>query len=206
MAGKKAERDRLRREAAVARVAAEDKFAEWWPILQMITVGDASGVAPFLSAESVRYIPPVEMYETNEPPADLFSGACLRAKLPGMDAIAIKIAQMLVHEAVNDATFDLAGRRYSDQYVTPLHLAVMSGLPAVVGILLPHVDPLVQNIHGETAHKFAMLNKEPELARLIDNHLAQMERAELEASTLAAAPTAVTVEEARRRRINPFAK
>lgn len=205
MAGKKAERDRLRREAAVARVAAEAKLGEWCLSMEKIRVGDASGIAPLLSAESVRYIPPVEAYEYNYPRADLFCGACLRAELPGMDAIVLKIAQMLVHEALTDPTFDLKARKHGSQYLTPLHCAVISGMPAVVETLLPHVDLLAQNVHGETAHRFAVSCDKPELAKLIDNHLAQMERAELENSTPVAAPAAGTVEAARRRRINPFA-
>ena len=206
MAGKKAERDRLRREAAAARVAAEAKLGEWCLSMEKIRVGDASGIAPLLSVESVRYIPPVEAYEYNYPRADLFCGACLRAELPGMDAIVLKIAQMLAHEALTDPTFDLKARKHGSQYLTPLHYAVISGMPSVVETLLPHVDLLAENVFGETAHRFAVSSGKLELAKLIDNHLAQMERVEIEASVPAAAPTAATVEEARRRRIDPFAK
>ena len=46
----------------------------------------------------------------------------------------------------------------------------------------------------------------PELAKLIENHLTQLELAELDASKPVAAAGAATVEEARRRRIDPFAK
>lgn len=206
MAGKKAERDRLRREAAVARVAAEDKFAEWWPIFQMIRVGDASGVAPFLSAESVRYIPPVEIWTVDDNPLDLFCVACSYVKEAGGDAIALKIAQILIDESKKDAAFDLNARRYGSSQFSLLHFAVLSKQPSVIEAVLPYIDPLAKSGRGETASTFARDGGYPELAKLIENHLTQLELAELDASTPVATAGAATVEEARRRRINPFAK
>lgn len=206
MAGKKAERDRLRREVAVARGAALSEFHEWKSVCEKVIAGDAEGVAPLLSAARVRYIPPRELWTVDGEPVDLFSFACCHVKEAGGDFIALRIAQILIDEAKVDATLDLKARRCGVGQFSLLHFAVMSKQPSVIEAVLPYVDPLAKSIYGETAGTFARDGGYPELAKLIENHLTQLERGELEASVPAAAPAAGTVEEARRRRINPFAK
>lgn len=202
MAGKKAERDRLRREAAVARA----EFHEWMSVCEKVMDGDAEGVAPLLSAARVRYIPPHELWTVDGEPVDLFSFACCHVKEAGGDFIALRIAQILIDEAKMDAAFDLKARRCGVGQFSLLHFAVMSKQPSVIEAVLPYVDPLAENSRGETAATFAQNGGYPDLAILIENHLTQLERRELDATTPAGAPSAGTGEEARRRRINPFAK